>query len=63
MLIVHALEIYLEKLWTNGGFGLLNKPLEPYKLPSVSAKKKLEIKISAGKFGINNLTFKSFIKK
>ena len=39
MLIVHALEIYLEKLWTNGGFGLLNKPLEPYKLPSVSAKK------------------------
>ena len=29
----HALKIYLEKLWKVDGFTLLNKPLEPYKLP------------------------------
>ena len=32
MTLKHALKIYLEKLWKNGNFTLLNKPLEPYKL-------------------------------
>ena len=31
----HVLEIYLEKLWKNGGFTLLNKTLEPFKLPYI----------------------------
>ena len=55
------MDIYLEKLWKNGGFTLLNKPLKLYKLPYDAIYNRIRYLISE-KSGITDIINHNFAR-